>query len=123
MTERFVASDPVGKEEYEKMEAEIYSIINSTYGGLKCCPETDRHEDSECHPGTDRTEGTYEGAEYHFKTNRINSAHERFKLSSQDGRQKRHSRKFECHPEKDRINGTCEGSRFLTPAAVGIAEQ
>ena len=92
MTERFVASDPVGKEEYEKMEAEIYSIINSTYGGLKCHPKTDSvddtHERSKCHPETDSRNGIRE--------------------------------EFECHPEKDRINGTCEGSRFLTPTAVGI---
>ncbi|HZK38017.1 MAG TPA: hypothetical protein VFC98_03925, partial [Clostridia bacterium] len=132
MTERFVASDPVGKEEYEKMEAEIYSIINSTYGGLKCCPETDRHEDSECHPetdrhedsecypGTDRTEGAYEESEYHFKTNRINSAHERSKCHPKTDSRNGIREEFECHPEKDRINGTCEGSRFLTPTAVGI---
>ncbi len=41
MTERFVASNPVGREEHEKMEAEIYRITDGIYGRLVCHPETD----------------------------------------------------------------------------------
>lgn len=108
MTERFVASDPIGKEEYEKMEAEIYSIINSTYGGLECCPETDG------------TEGAYEESEYHLKTNRINSAHEDSKCHPETDSIDDAYERSKCHPEMDRINGTREGSRFSTPTAVGI---
>ena len=116
MTERFVASDPVGKEEYKKMEAEIYSIINSTYGGLECCPETDRYEDSECYPETDG----HEDSECHLETDGIDDAHERSKCHPETDSIDDAYERSKCHPEMDRINGTREGSRFSTPTAVGI---
>lgn len=72
MTERFVVSDPVGKEEYEKMEVEIYGIIDSIYGRLEYHSEMDRINGTcrgaECHPETDRINGTREGSRFSTPT-------------------------------------------------------
>ncbi len=54
MTERFVASSPIGREEYEKMETEIYRIIDGIYGRLVC------------HPEMDSINGVYEGSRFSF---------------------------------------------------------
>ncbi|MCK9267549.1 MAG: hypothetical protein M0P14_02405, partial [Alkaliphilus sp.] len=67
-----VVSDPVGKEEYEKMEVEIYGIIDSIYGRLEYHSETDRingtRRGAECHPETDRINGTREGSRFSTPT-------------------------------------------------------
>ena len=68
MTERFVASSPIGREEYEKMETEIYRIIDGIYGRLVCHPEMDRINGTcggtECHPETESINGAYEGSRF-----------------------------------------------------------
>ncbi len=92
MTERFVASSPIGREEYEKMETEIYRIIDGIYGRL------------EYHSGMDRRNCTRKKSKCHSRTDGIDDAH----------------RKSKCHPETDSINGAHEGSRFSTPIAIGV---
>ena len=76
MTEKFIATDPVNKKEYEEMETLIYKTIERAKQGImeqwrhrtqrdsSFCVASDTQEPSLLCPDTDRTNGVHEGARF-----------------------------------------------------------